>query len=241
MGELGVKTAAFDLIGGISAIPLMLSVLSRWSPSRFITKPSNDLADSGAKQAKGGYILLLSVNTPSQQINYQGGDEADWLCGDAATALLIKTTPLATNQRHYSVTHQSLKVEEGGGKQPLVVEEFVRVNSQAVLSPLELQHFLTNEVTALRAIDPMIASQGIFIAPQLYADEAKGVLVNDLGVAPHRVVSGVDDCGFTLGSSYGVALERSFNLCSTGELAGAPIVLLHCGDGRRGSLVLTSQ
>lgn len=242
MGELGMKTAAYDLIGGISAVPLMLSVLSRWSPARFVDKSADDSNDSEASDPKGGYILLLSVNTPSQQINYQSGGDVDWLCGDAATALLIKTAQLEeTKQRLYSVTHQRFRVEDGGRQQPIVVEEFVRLNPQAVLNGAELRNFLTNETTALRAINPMITSEAVFIAPQLYAEEAKGVLVNELGIAPSRVVSGVDDCGFTLGSSYGIALERAFNLCSAGELAGAPIVLLHCGDGRRGSLVLTSR
>jgi 3-oxoacyl-[acyl-carrier-protein] synthase III len=241
MGELGIKTAAFDLIGGISSIPLMLSVASRWSPARFAPRNTDDTIDGETSPPRSNYILLVSVNTPSQQINYQLGGELEWLCGDGAAAVLITPNPVHNARRSYTVTHHSLRFEGLSRAQPIVVEEFLRINPKSVLSPTEVRDFISSELEALSAINPSLSSKAVFIAPQLYAEEARDFLATKIRIPPQMVVSGVSDCGFSLGSSYGIALERSLEVCSAGDLKDSPIIILHCGDGRRGSLVLSPQ
>jgi hypothetical protein len=41
--------------------------------------------------------------------------------------------------------------------------------------------------------------------------------------------------GFSLGSAYGVAMDKQWGIASQSK---RPIVLLHCGDGLRGSIAL---
>jgi hypothetical protein len=110
-----------------------------------------------------------------------------------------------------------------------------------VLSPTEVRDVISSELEALSAFDPRLSSKAVFIAPQLYAEEARDFLTTQIRIPPQMIVSGVSDCGFTLGSSYGIALERSLEACSAGDLKDSPIIILHCGDGRRGSLVITPQ
>jgi 3-oxoacyl-[acyl-carrier-protein] synthase III len=76
----------------------------------------------------------------------------------------------------------------------------------------------------------------VFIPPQLYAARAAEILTS-AGVAGERIVSGVNDIGFSIGASHGVALAKVWEEINQER----PVVLMHCGDGQRGSVVLEAS
>jgi 3-oxoacyl-[acyl-carrier-protein] synthase III len=217
VSEFGVKTAAFDLVGGIGAVPHLFAVLSRWSEAR---TPQ--------------YLLYVSTNTPSQQVDYRSDPDAAGLFGDAAVALLFSKQPQA-GRPSMRLAFNSMRAEDRR-RSPLIIERTVGVNQQALLSALELQSFLKAELENLKSFDPQIAQSATFVAPQLYAAEA-GAMLGILGVKPQAIVSGVDDVGFSLGSAHGVALDRIWG----DRDPNSTVVLMHCGDGQCGSVVLVKE
>jgi hypothetical protein len=217
VGELGVKTAAFDLVGGIGAIPHLFSVISRWSEFRI---PE--------------YLLYVSTNTPSQQVNYTGDPDTAHFFGDAAVALLFgKQTP--AERRSLRVVYSGFRPEDKR-RSPIVIERSVRIDKGAVLSSEELDRFLVAELQLLKGFDSKITENAVFVAPQLYAAEA-GDLLTRYGVAERAIVSGVADVGFSLGSAHGIALTRVWSELEPGRA----VVLMHCGDGQCGSVVLVAS
>lgn len=217
VGELGVKTAAFDLVGGLGAIPHVFSVISRWSESRI---PE--------------YLLYVSTNTPSQQVDYKLDPSTADFFGDAAVALLFGKQAPVTG-RSLRVAYSGLKPEDKR-RSPVVIERSVRIEPGAILSKDELGAFIEREMQLLRSFDPQISEKAIFVAPQLYAAEAGGML-GRYGVAERAIVSGVADIGFSLGSAHGVALNRAWSELEPGRA----VVLMHCGDGQCGSVVLVAS
>jgi 3-oxoacyl-[acyl-carrier-protein] synthase III len=217
VGQLGVKTAAYDLVGGIGALPHCLSVVSRWSTSRM---PE--------------YLLYVSTNTPSQHVNYRLDPNSAGLFGDAAAAVLIGREG-AVDQRGMRVAYSALRAEDRR-RSPVVIERSVRIEDGALLSSTQLSQYIADEMALLKAFDPAIAETALFIAPQLYAAEAAEYLRGH-GVSARQVVSGVADVGFSLGSAHGVALSRVWNEVEPGRA----VVLMHCGDGQCGSVVLVAS
>jgi 3-oxoacyl-[acyl-carrier-protein] synthase III len=217
MGEFGVKAPAFDLVGGIGAIPHALAVLSRWSAERF---PE--------------YLVYLSTNTPSQQINYQQDPTSAALFGDAAVALLIGKSGVSAGKR-LKIAYAKFSPEDKR-RLPVVVQGSIRLNSEEFLSADQLAKNISAEIEALRNFDPKLIDNAVFIAPQLYATQAAEVL-NRGGVAGDRIISGVNDIGFSFGASHGVALAKVWDELSQER----PVVLMHCGDGQRGSVVLIAS
>lgn len=213
-GEFGVKTASFDLVGGIGAVPHLFSVVSRWSSARI---PE--------------YLLYVSTNTPTQQVDYRNDAESAGLFGDASVALVLsKQRPAAG--RSARVAYAAFRAEPVR-RLPIVIERAVKVNSAALLSDDELKHFIVSELELLKRYKPGITERAYFIAPQLYAGVAHEIL-GAHGVSSRQAVSGVEDIGFSLGSAHGVALARVWNTLKAGD----PVVLMHCGDGQCGSVVL---
>jgi len=213
-GEFGVKTASFDLVGGIGAVPHFFSVVSRWSSARV---PE--------------YLLYVSTNTPTQQVDYRNDAESAGLFGDASVALVLsKQRPAAG--RSARVAYAAFRAEPVR-RLPIVIERTVKVHSAALLSDDELKHFIASELELLKRHQPEILQKASFIAPQLYAGAAHEIL-GAHGVSSRQVVSGVEDIGFSLGSSHGVALAQVWNTLEAGEV----VVLMHCGDGQCGSVVL---
>lgn len=213
-GELGVKTASFDLVGGIGAMPHFFSVVSRWSAARM---PE--------------YLLYVSTNTPSQQVDYANDPVSAGLFGDASVAMLLAKERSAAG-RSARVAYAALRAEPVR-RLPVVIERAARLDSAALFSSEELTHFIASELELLKRHVPGITDRARFIAPQLYAAECRDILVSH-GVAPRLVVSGVEDVGFALGSSHGVALAQVWSALKAGE----SVVLMHCGDGQCGSVAL---
>jgi len=216
-GEFGVKTAAFDLVGGIGAVPHMLSVVSRWGVQR-----------------TPDYALYVSTNTPSQHVHYKQDPVSAGLFGDAAVALLLGKQP-RTGSRSARVAHAAFRPEDSR-RTPIVFERSARINPEALLSPEQFNHFISTEVDRLERFDAKLISEGIFIAPQLYAADAEESLARS-GVTLNRIVSGVDQVGFSLGSAHGVALSKVWMSLSRGQ----SVVMMHCGDGQCGSAVLVVE
>jgi 3-oxoacyl-[acyl-carrier-protein] synthase III len=217
MGEFGVKAPAFDLVGGIGAIPHVLFALSRWSEDRL---PE--------------YLVYVSSNTPSQQINYHKDPASAALFGDAATALLISKTG-ATAGKKLQVVYAKFSAEDRR-RLPVIIEGSVKLNQDELLSADQLASNITAELDALRLFDAKLIDKAVFIPPQLYAARAAEILTS-VGVAGERIVSGVNDIGFSIGASHGVALAKVWEEINQER----PVVLMHCGDGQRGSVVLEAS
>jgi 3-oxoacyl-[acyl-carrier-protein] synthase III len=218
MGEFGVKTPAFDLVGGIGALPHALSVISRWNSER--------LPD---------YLLYITTSTPSQQVNYHHDPDSAALFGDAAVALLFAKSVPAGASLLRKVSYAKLSPEDKR-RMPVIVEKSARLNKEALVSEEYLERFIADELDSLRRVDSKLIESALFIPPQLYAARSAEILAR-LSVSRDRIMSGVEDVGFALGASYGVALAKIW-----GDLKpGSPIVLMHCGDGQRGSVVLSAS
>jgi 3-oxoacyl-[acyl-carrier-protein] synthase III len=214
VGELGVKTAAFDVVGGIGAVPHFISVVARWSASRI-----------------PDYLLYVSTNTPSQHVNYRLDPNSAGLFGDAAVAVLLAKENVA-GARSMRVAYSAFRAE-AARRSPVVIERSLRVDDRALMSPAQLEQYISDEMQLLKRFDPSITETAMFVAPQLYSADAEGVLGSH-GVSAHRVVSGVADIGFSLGSAHGVALAKVWDDVEPGRA----VVLMHCGDGQCGSVVL---
>ncbi|MFN4896715.1 MAG: hypothetical protein ACK5GN_03205 [Pseudomonadota bacterium] len=217
VGELGAKISAFDVVGGIGAVPHLFSVISRWSAER---TPE--------------YLIYVSTNTPSQHVAYRLDPNSAGLFGDAAVALLLA--------RQHQSAARSMRVAycgfrpESNRRSPIVIEQTIRINEEALLSSQQLQGYITSELDILKCFDPKIAEKALFVAPQLYASEVAEILGRH-GVRDLQIVSGVEEIGFALGSSHGVALSRVW--CDIEP--GRAVVLMHCGDGQCGSVVLIAS
>lgn len=210
-GEFGLKIPAYDVVGGVGAIASFLSTLSAWKPER--------LPD---------YILCVSTNTPSQQVRYREDGVCAALLGDAAAAFVISPR-VARGGR---VTRTSV-ASENGYRTPVVIAEKVSFYPDKMLSSDALKRFLESEMQSLGSFKPELLRDGTFIPPQLYAAEAAQVL-GASGIESNRVVTTVCERGFSLGSSSGVALESAW----AALVKRSPLVVLHCGDGLRGSVVI---
>jgi 3-oxoacyl-[acyl-carrier-protein] synthase III len=213
-GEFGVKIPAYDLVGGLAAVPHMLSVVSRWSGAR--------LPD---------YLLYVSTNTPSQHVHYGRDPVAAGLFGDAAVALVLGKHRAACGA-NVRVAYAAFRAEETR-RTPIVIERSARVNTQALLLADQIKGFIAAEMQRLQQFDATLSQKALFVAPQLYAAEA-GENLTQYGVGSQRIISGVDEDGFSLGSSHGVALTKAWSALQSGQ----PVVLMHCGDGQCGSVVL---
>jgi 3-oxoacyl-[acyl-carrier-protein] synthase III len=215
-GELGVKIPAYDLVGGIGAVPHMFSVLSRWSAARL---PE--------------YLLYVSTNTPSQHAHYGRDPVAAGLFGDAAVALVLGKQRAASGPS-VRVAYAAFRAEETR-RTPIVIERSARVNTESLLSAVQIKGFIAAEMQRLQQFDATLSQKALFVAPQLYAAEA-GESLTQYGVGSQQIISGVDENGFSLGSSHGVALTKSWSALQSGQ----PVVLMHCGDGQCGSVVLVA-
>jgi 3-oxoacyl-[acyl-carrier-protein] synthase III len=211
-GEFGVKVPAYDTTGGVGAIPNFLATLAAWKPERV---PE--------------YVLCVSTNTPSQHVAYRKDGLASRLFGDAAVALILS----ASHSRGFSVSYANL-VAEPRFRAPFVVEQSISCVVDRLVSSEELEVFIKAELDILRARDAKLLSSAFVIPPQLYSDEAKDILVR-CGLSAEQVVTAAQEVGFSLGSAFGVAMDRQWGAAIQQKRS---MVLLHCGDGLRGSVVL---
>lgn len=207
IGELGAKLPAFDIVGGGAALLQALSTFKVWSESRM---PE--------------YLLYVSTNTPSQQTRYFSDSAPATVMGDAAVALLIST-------KHTAKTRvvSAKMVAEKSRRMPFKVGQSIVFDHSLLASAGEVSEFVESELKAL-GID---LSRALIVPPPLYSRECVETLTK-LGVSADRVVSSVDQIGYSFGGSLGVGLVRALDRAKSGQ----EIVLLHCGDGLRGSVVL---
>jgi 3-oxoacyl-[acyl-carrier-protein] synthase III len=211
-GEFGVKVPAYDTTAGMGAVPHFISMLASWKPERV---PE--------------FVLCVSTNTPSQYVAYGRDGLSSHLFGDAAVAFVLS----ASHPKGYAVSYSRI-VAEPSFRAPCVVDQSISFHTDCVVSSAELEAYIKAELDTLRARDPQLVSSAFIVPPQLYAAEAKDILVRS-GVSAEQVVTTSQDVGFSLGSAFGVAMERCWSVTSQ---ARRSIVLLHCGDGLRGSIAL---
>jgi 3-oxoacyl-[acyl-carrier-protein] synthase III len=211
-GEFGVKVPAYDTTSGVAAVPHFFSMLAAWKPERV---PE--------------FVLCVSTNTPSQYVAYGKDGLAPYLFGDAAVAFVLS----ASHARGYSIAYSRV-VTEPSFRAPFVVDQSLTCHVDRLVSSAELEGFVAAELEMLRTHNPKLLSSAYVIPPQLYAAEAKDILVRS-GFSAEQVVTTAQDVGFSLGSAYGVAMDKQWGIASQSK---RPIVLLHCGDGLRGSIAL---
>jgi 3-oxoacyl-[acyl-carrier-protein] synthase III len=210
-GEFGVKIPAYDVVGGVGAIPHCLAMFASWREDRV---PE--------------YALCISTNTPLQHVCFSRDPLSASLFGDAAVALVV-------SKKHTSpvrVVDVEL-VHEPKARSPIVVEGMLSLSEGELLTKGELTDFVSSEVKRINRSSYPIDAATKVIPPQLYAAEATEIL-SDLGIVPSQVVTAVRQRGFALGSSYGMALAETWETLSR----GGRVVILHCGDGMRGSVTL---
>lgn len=211
-GVFGTKVPAYDVVGGIAALPQSLAMFSAWKEDRV---PE--------------YVLYVSTNAPSQYVDFRSDHVSAALFGDAAFACVL-------SRKHVKGARvvSARVVNDKLTSAPVVIDRHIRCNSQALISQTELNHFLSQEWARVCHEVPQVQSSAVIIPPQLYAAQSTECL-SALGVDPQRVISGVEDRGFSIGSSYGIALERAMSRSARAEWC----VMMHCGDALRGSVVIS--
>jgi 3-oxoacyl-[acyl-carrier-protein] synthase III len=216
IGEFGVKLPAYDSVGGAAALLQALSTIGAWNQERI---PE--------------YLLYVSTNTPSQQVSYcakslHGKSPhscAATVIGDAAVALLLSTKH--TGKARILSTRMS---PEPIRRMPFRVEQSIAFNPELLAGEREVTDFIRSELGEALEINP---AKVLVVPPPLYTRECATTLLG-LGIGEDRLVSGVDQVGYSFGASLGVGLVRALERAKSGD----QIVLLHCGDGLRGSVVL---
>lgn len=210
-GQFGVKIPAYDVVGGVGAIPHFLSMFSSWREERV-----------------PDYVICLSTNTPSQHVRYADDGASALVFGDAAVALVL-------SKKHSGpVKLIGSRIAHETSRSPaVVVEGPMSLSRNAMLSKDQLSAFIKAELGELERVRPGILREAIVVPPQMYGGEALEIL-EDQGVSRDRVVVSGNEYGFSLGSSCGVALASRWQELSH----GAVVVLLHCGDGMQGSVVV---
>jgi 3-oxoacyl-[acyl-carrier-protein] synthase III len=177
------------------------------------------------------YALVVSTNTPSQQIAYDRDVDAAWLYGDSAAACVL-------SRKHpgkYPVLHAASRVVERASP-AIVVERYVSHRPADLISSDHLTTVVRAELDLLASRFTDIFATGIFIFPQLFSAQCEG-LASSRGISAERIVSGVKDTGYSFGSSSGVALSSVWD----SVVPGQKVAIIHCGDGVCGSSVLVSS
>lgn len=213
VNRFGVKIPAFDVVGGIAAIPLLFATCSKWR-----------------EDGDGKYIVVVSTNTPSQQINYQMKGEQSGLLGDAAVAFVLSTADVHTGR---SVRHVS--VARGiGSKSPFAIHRHISLREDSIMSREQLRECVVAHWSECLSIDSSLKTTSLIVPPQLYAKEATEILVSE-GVAEERIVSEVAENGFSFGSAMGVAMIKALE---ASEVEKVPVVAMHCGDEHVGLIIV---
>lgn len=208
----GIKIPAFDIVGALGAVPLLLSTCHKRTSA-----PSDKL------------IVVVSANTPSQQVHYGAGGEERSLLGDGAVAFVLSVHNGAKGR----VLRRASVKRWISGKTPFSIHRHISLREDGVLSEGELRDCIQTLLQEMDQFDPALRGAAVVVPPQLYASEATQVLVAE-GIAQERIVSAVKDGGFSFGSSCGIALAKAFD--SVDE--SVPVVALHCGDEHVGLIVV---
>ncbi len=213
VNRFGVKIPAFDVVGGIAAIPVLFATCSKWR-----------------QDVDGKYIVIVSTNTPSQQINYQTKGEQCGLLGDAAVAFVLSTAGAHAGKvvQHASVARKI------GSKSPFVIHRHISVNASGIMSKDQLRECVVTQWSECLSIDSSVKKTSLIVPPQLYAQEATEILVSE-GIEEERIVSCVAENGFSFGSAMGVAMIKALEVS---EAEKVPVVAMHCGDEHVGLIIV---
>jgi 3-oxoacyl-[acyl-carrier-protein] synthase III len=207
------KLPAFDLIGGMVAVPLLFSTVSKWQG-----------------YAEGKHVVIVSTNTPSQQINYRAGGVERSLLGDAAVAFVLSMQPDGSGRvvRHVSINRRR------DSRSPFTVHRFIRMAEDRLMTPAQVRECVRDHLQECCSVDESLRDAALFVPPQLYAREATSILAEE-GISAERVVSQVEDNGFSFGAACGVALVSALRLAEDEQ---RPIVAMHCGDEHVGLVIV---
>lgn len=208
----GVKIPAFDLVGALGAVPLLFSTCLKRA-----SIPNDKL------------IVVVTTNTPSQQIHYGAAGVECGLLGDSAVAFVLSAHEGAKGR----MLREAAVKRRISGKTPFSIRRHISLREEAVLSEVELRECVVALLQDMDRLDSALRGAAVIIPPQLYASEATEILVAE-GIALDRILSAVQDGGFSFGSSCGVALAKAFD--SVDE--SVPVVALHCGDEHVGLIVV---
>lgn len=209
----GVKIPAFDIVGALGAVPLLFSTCHKRTSA-----PNDKL------------IVVVSANTPSQQVHYRAGGEERRLLGDGAVAFVLSVHNGAKGR----VLRQASVKRWSSGRTPFSIHEHISLKDDGVLSEGELRDCLQTLLQEMDQFDPALRSSAVVVPPQLYAAEATEVLVAE-GIALERIVSAVKDAGFSFGASCGIAIAKALDSVDNESV---PVVALHCGDEHVGLIVV---
>ena len=189
-GALGLKIPAYDVIGGVSSLPLYVEMLSSWKPERV---PE--------------YVLCVSTNTPSQHVAYSGSALPAYLYGDAAAAMVI-------SPRHagkFKVVDSYIE-RRGFLKPSSEVGRHVSFAAEALLPADEIVALLRQGLSR----DTAKGGYSAVAAPQLYGGDFPSY-EKALGLAHDSLISGIASSGYSLGASYGVALSSVWSSTRSGD------------------------
>ena len=203
-GGLGLKVPAFDVIGGIGALSLHIEMLSSWKPERV-----------------PDYVLCVSTNTPTQQVDFSGPVLPAYLFGDAAAAFVIST-------RHQGkLQAQNFYLgRDGRFKSAITVQRSISLACEHMISYGELGEIVAQGFKKLSVSVDMPSRAPYLVAPQLFGGDMRRCGAK-FTIPSERLLSATLQGGYALGASAGVAVTSLWDTLQAGE----QIVVLHGGDG----------
>lgn len=188
--HLGIKVPSFDVISSLGCIPMHLDALAK-------------------RAVIPRYVLCLSTNTPTQFIDYSGG-EAPLIFGDAAGAVVVSTEAKGKLEVICS-TVKSANSTEFPVEIDLLKHLVIRNSPEKILEELSSKSY--SELSKMGDID---LSNSKLICTQYGAPIFRSIQ-EKLKVAPEVFLNNFASVGYSLGSSFVSALADSWETLQSGE------------------------
>ena len=192
---LNIKVPAFDVAVGGNGIALQLHVLSQWEP-----------------EVVPDYTLLVSVSTPTQQLDY-AHDAAGTYLGDVAVAWVVSPRDC-----------RGLRVKSINFEPIFEPATFVAESYGKISADLSRHASIVKDYTATRIRDlttqENFNSARAFFAPTALEPERMVELAVQAGFAKESVLESTTEHGFSLGSGVLGAIAENWERYTKGTQIG---------------------
>lgn len=215
-GGLGLKVPAYDIVAGPAFLPIVFSTISKWKAERL---PE--------------YILAVSANTPSQQIDYTYDKASASLFGDGASALILSS-------KHIGKLRVESAVTAHAGKS---YTSLAAIDRHVLLNEFKLPLVSVVADAIYKIVSDVIESEKIsrekvlLLGPE-FMPQATMLAAERLSLLQKQIISTSSTHGYSIGSAQGAALAQRWISISQGQV----IIGCHFGDGNiNGYFVLQGE